>query len=456
MFSRLTGLRDRGPDRPVLLAGGSLVLMTLVLSPFGRIQWTSSVSFMPALVSLVAGFDLLSVYLLVGGYRDRGDKRLLLMAASYAWSLVVMGGHAMAFPGALLLRPPLGTESTAPVLYVLWHTTFPVLLALACAPWPRRLAQFTPEAERARLVRAVLALVVLGAAALDLLVIVNSHRLPTLMVGLDASRLTLVTSPLALGTVLAALALSYRGARQRRGPERWVPIVILTCLCDLVLSYSAGHRFSLGWYAGRSLTVVASGLVVVSMLATFRRLSAQAERDAAHDPLTNLLNRRSATLALDQLIGRARRSVAPLSLVIVDLDHFKRINDTYGHEAGDRVLVEVASVLTAACRETDLVARVGGEEFLLVLPDTDVAGALEVAGKVRRSIAAARVAAVDLPVTASAGITALRPEDQDQTDMLRRADRALYHVKETGRDRAEVAHQGPLRSGNPIRAVFGS
>jgi diguanylate cyclase (GGDEF)-like protein len=427
-------------DLPVLLAAVSLILMTLVLVPFGHIQEQPTVSFMPALISLVAGFDLLSVYLLVGGYRDRGDKRLLLMAATYAWSLVIMGGYALAFPGALTQSPPLATTaSTAPYLYVLWHTTFPVLLALACAPWPRRFTRLTPPANRVRVVGIVLSVVVIAAVALDALVVMSSERLPTLIVGVDTSRMTTLTAPVALPVVLVALVLCYRGTRDRRGPERWAPIVILTCLCDLVLTYASGHRYSLGWYAGRSLTLVASGLLVVSMLAIFRRLSALAERDAAHDPLTNLLNRRSASLALDQLIGRARLSGQPLSLVSLDLDHFKRINDTHGHEAGDGVLAAVAAVLTNNCRATDLVARVGGEEFLLVLHDTDEAGARRAAEKVRQAISASVIPASHEPLTASFGVTSLRASDHDQTEMLRRADRAMYHVKETGRDRVAVA-----------------
>jgi diguanylate cyclase (GGDEF)-like protein len=427
-------------DRPVLLAAVSLILVTLVLLPFGRIQEQPTVSFMPALVSLVAGFDLLSVYLLVGGYRDRGDKRQLMMAATYAWSLLIMAGYALAFPGALSQDPPLATTaSTAPYLYVIWHTTFPILLALAYAPWPGRVTRLTPPADRVRVVATVLALVLVGAVALDALVVMNSERLPALIVGVDTSRMTILTAPVALPLVLAALVVCYRGTRDRTGPERWATIVILTCLCDLVLTYAAGHRYSVGWYAGRSLTLLASGLLVVSMLSIFRRLSALAERDAAHDPLTDLLNRRSASLALDQLIERARRSGQPLSLVSLDLDHFKRINDTHGHEAGDTVLAAVAAILTTSCRATDLVARVGGEEFLLVLHDTDEAGALRVAEKVRQAISDTLIPALAEPLTASLGVTSLRLGDRDQTEMLRRADRAMYHVKETGRDRVAVA-----------------
>ena len=445
MVRRIGAVLSGSPQGPVALAAVLLVLMTLVLLPLGHLQQSSASSFMPALLALVAGFDLLSVILLVGGYRDRGDKRLLLMAATFAWSLVIMGGYALAFPGAVSQTPPLATTaSTAPYLYVIWHTTFPVMLALSCYPWPGRFSRPTSPAARLRMVAIVLVCVLIAAFTLAAVVVMSSEGLPALIHGTDTSRMTSLTAPIALPAVLAALVLCHRGARDQTGPERWVPIVVLTCLCDLVLTYVSGHRYSLGWYAGRTLTLLASGLLVVSMLAIFRRLSALAERDAAHDPLTNLLNRRSASLALDQLIARARRLDEPLSLVSVDLDHFKSINDTHGHEVGDTVLAAVAEVLRSTCRASDVVARVGGEEFLIVLPGTDEPGAVRVAEKVRRAISGDLVRGLREPVTASLGLTTFRLDDHDQTDMLRRADRAMYHVKQTGRDRVATAPLSPV------------
>ena len=146
-----------------------------------------------------------------------------------------------------------------------------------------------------------------------------------------------------------------RAVRGRAGPERWSSVAILVCLCDLCLTYSSHYRYSLGWYTGRTLTVTAAAVVLIAMLASFRRLKATAEFNAAYDGLTALANRRSAYDSLAAMIARARRTGTPLSVVLFDLDHFKQINDNHGHAAGDEVLRSVADTMRQAVRDTDLV-----------------------------------------------------------------------------------------------------
>lgn len=155
---------------------------------------------------------------------------------------------------------------------------------------------------------------------------------------------------------------------------------------------------------------------------------------ARTDPLTGLLNRRGFEAQMAFALALAQRSGRPLSLIAVDVDHFKRVNDTHGHEAGDEVLRRLARTMQARMRTSDVVARLGGEEFVALLPDTDLAGA--------RAIAQALVDAMDAqrdPVvghlTVSAGVAGLqRPEDSG-ADILRRADMALYEAKGQGRNR---------------------
>jgi len=425
--------------RPLLLAGLGTVLVTAALLPVSMAALGPTVSFMPALVSVVACFDLMSVYLLVGEHRDQGDRRMLMMAGAYTWSLVVMGGYALAFPGAIFVDPPLAlSPSVAPYLYIAWHGGFPVLLGVAWLPWPRRLLVSPPVARR----RTVAAFTLAGAVASGGLVVAFfvafAHRLPVLIVGLDLSGLTRVTAPVTIPLVLLALIGTIFGTRRRTGPERWSSIAILVCLCDLVLTYYSGIRFSLGWYAGRSLTLLAAGVVLVAMLARFRKLKMQAEHDAAFDALTGLHNRRVAHVALDQLVARSRRSGSPLGVVALDLDQFKTINDRFGHEAGDAVLAAVGRSLRGCCRAGDVSARVGGEEFLVLLPDTDEHGTLVAAEKLRSVIGSLAVPALPWQVTASIGATVLRADDMDYATVLRRADAAMYRAKSHGRDRVEV------------------
>ena len=163
---------------------------------------------------------------------------------------------------------------------------------------------------------------------------------------------------------------------------------------------------------------------------------------ATRDPLTGLLNRREFDRILAEEHARAVRFGEPLALVMVDLDHFKVINDRHGHPAGDAVLVEVARRLTAQVRTVDRVMRVGGEEFALLLLQTNLAGALPVAERVTMAMREAPVAAgagVALAVTASVGVAALPEQAGTPTTLVAAADRALYAAKAAGRNRVVAA-----------------
>jgi diguanylate cyclase (GGDEF)-like protein len=157
------------------------------------------------------------------------------------------------------------------------------------------------------------------------------------------------------------------------------------------------------------------------------------------DPLTRLANRRSILTTLAGLVSAARRHDRPLSAAIVDVDHFKAINDRHGHAAGDRVLATVAGELRAKLRAEDQLGRLGGEEFLVLLPDADAAAAAVASGKLRDSARAVRVdhEGQRLRVTVSVGWATW--DDETPESLLRRADEALYAAKAAGRDRVEGA-----------------
>ncbi len=156
------------------------------------------------------------------------------------------------------------------------------------------------------------------------------------------------------------------------------------------------------------------------------------EQLATRDTLTGLANRRLFEEALEREVGRADREGSPLSLVVMDLDHFKSVNDTYGHQTGDEVLRQVGAALTATCRAMDLPARYGGEEFVVLLPDCPSHAALEVADRLRRAI---REQVTALPVTLSAGVATLPDNAADADRLVAAADSALYEAKGSGRDR---------------------
>lgn len=169
-----------------------------------------------------------------------------------------------------------------------------------------------------------------------------------------------------------------------------------------------------------------------------RRAQLELAQLAIRDPLTGLYNRREMERRLDEEIERCRRYHHPLSVLMLDIDHFKRLNDTYGHLVGDEVLRSVASRIDRAVRNTDFVARYGGEEFLAILPDTPLESAIELAERIRNDIAGAPAALVNgqsVRVTASVGLSVFPPDGGDRGSLCRTADVALYRAKAKGRNR---------------------
>jgi diguanylate cyclase (GGDEF)-like protein len=183
------------------------------------------------------------------------------------------------------------------------------------------------------------------------------------------------------------------------------------------------------------------------ILANQRNL-ALAELRAASDALTGLPNRRAADESLKRMVAQAGRAVAPLSAILFDLDHFKRVNDLHGHDQGDTALAAVGQVLTATVRASDFAARFGGEEFLVLLPDTARTGAVEVAEKLRRALERADLPGVGT-VTASFGVASMPEDATDPEYLLRKADRAMYRAKARGRNRVETVSGEVERSSAP-------
>ena len=159
-------------------------------------------------------------------------------------------------------------------------------------------------------------------------------------------------------------------------------------------------------------------------------------RVASTDVLTELFSRRGWFDIAASEFSRSRRYNRTVSLLIVDLDLFKRVNDTYGHDAGDRLLQTFSSVLRLECRQSDVVGRIGGEEFAVLLPETTVRAAQRLAGRIATACRSLRVAtaAGEVTCTCSIGISGLRADDFSIDDVMRRADVALYEAKRAGRN----------------------
>lgn len=171
-----------------------------------------------------------------------------------------------------------------------------------------------------------------------------------------------------------------------------------------------------------------------------RRSAEAASEMSMTDALTGLLNRYGLHRALQHELSEARRYTRPLSCLLIDIDFFKTVNDTYGHGAGDTALQQAARVITESVRGSDVVCRYGGEEFLVLAPETGHEGARALAEKIRQSFSARLFGegAHVFPLTLSTGVAQLG-DNESGNDMIARADEALYHAKQTGRDRVEAA-----------------
>jgi len=227
-----------------------------------------------------------------------------------------------------------------------------------------------------------------------------------------------------------------RGVRASGGRKGRVPILAMSSFADATRRIEI-LRSGANDFIGKPLIAEELRLRIYNLLNT-QRLMRQLEMQhemmkelALHDPLTSLYNRHYLHQRLPELIDKARAAGRPFSLVIVDVDHFKKINDSHGHAAGDLVLVQIAEALLDEAGAHDLLARFGGEEFIVVMPGYTLAEAVAKAERLRAHIAA--LAPNGITVTASFGVATLA-EGEDYEGLFRRADGAVYRAKNAGRN----------------------
>jgi len=207
----------------------------------------------------------------------------------------------------------------------------------------------------------------------------------------------------------------------------------------------SGHGSVQSVFAVTPMQIVAYGLgsllPVVSTVGFLLMCTERSHQDLASaarlDYLTGICNRRAIDDLASRAIAAARRHGMPMAMMIIDVDHFKRINDEFGHEAGDQALIETVRRIRDSLRAEDLVGRLGGEEFVAVMPNTDGQSALAAAERTRHAFAHApmQISGGSIAVTVSVGVAVLMAEDVQFSHLLRRADRAMYAAKAAGRNR---------------------
>lgn len=277
-----------------------------------------------------------------------------------------------------------------------------------------------------------------AAAALQFSLLIQILALAPIAMAVDPGRAGLLAQPY---QVFPALVLAQIALFPLRPHQVVLPLLGLLVIQFVVL-HAAGHA---GWdslLADLWLTALLGAIAVWASFGRMRLLGdlLDARGKADRDPLTKLANRRSALIRLQKEHARHDRDDTPLSLVLIDLDGFKQVNDRHGHEAGDTVLQQVAARLSLHCRDTDLAARWGGEEFLVLLPGATLQRAGRVAESLRAGMAAEPLHCGTAWVRQhfSAGVAELIPGESIQ-DLIARADVALYSAKRAGRNRVVAA-----------------
>ena len=282
---------------------------------------------------------------------------------------------------------------------------------------------------------------------------------PFALLGADAAN-TVLFGGLVFGTLLmalAAIALQIHAPAGGRARGRSVMVatfgigavafyvrgIAVTMTADPLQAFLAPSPFQ------GALFVTAAAAALLATFAFLLLQKERAEREAVRlatmDPLTGAYNRRTFHEIAERELSRIRRADQPLSIIIVDLDHFRPINESYGIRAGDQVLQKIADIVRGALRKEDMLVRYGGEEFLVMLPDVPGPGAVVVAGRIRKAVEAAPllVEGHAIPVTVSVGVSARLDEGPESIEnLLARADGALALAKQRGRNRVVALSLG--------------
>lgn len=248
---------------------------------------------------------------------------------------------------------------------------------------------------------------------------------------------------------------------RKRAREPYTYLILLTAKhekSDIITGLEAGaDDYIIKPFDANELRMrLRAGRRILDLQAELIFAREELREQATRDSLTRLWNRAAILGILEREFGRAKRNDTVVSIILADLDHFKRINDTYGHLAGDAVLREAARRMRTAVRPYDEIGRYGGEEFLLVLPDCDASAAVTLGERLRESVGEEAMVLAEgvIPVTLSLGVTTSNGID-DMKQFIAVADEALYRAKDGGRNRLELSPLTEVKEGSLVKGLMG-
>lgn len=455
-----------------------IALVAVCVTVFGKVRLTPYPQFSTFYATSVFLLYAITSIVLFGHFRYRRRLSYAVLASAYLFKALVIVPFILTFPGGLLNDDPvMGGPQSSIWVWASWHIAFPVFVAIA-ALIHRDASDAALPLRHLGTTRSVAVLVAITLVALVQIGVTHLHdQLPALI---DLSRNAVTPAFYLMGTLAAfttAVPAFYcwrEGRRRRTILHLWLALTLFAGLGEILISLLTTSRYSVGWYFGRIESIIAASVLLILFLTETNRLhnrlaiamsrlldhnallattlrekeelvsnlrdsEEQIRQLAYYDLLTELPNRRLLLDRLTQALTHARRDRSSLAVMFTDLDHFKEINDTLGHDAGDKLLKQVAARLTACLRRGDTASRSGGDEFIIVLPViSHPEDAALVAGKI--------IDALDTPIELDSGARyrikasisigiAIYPIDgtDDVRDLLKKADLAMYTAKAEGR-----------------------
>jgi len=420
-----------------------LILLTLaVAAPRAGLQWPAINPFMPMCALTVFTTASIAAFLLGAQFIVTRQPMLGALGGAYAFTALAVALQLLMFPGVFSPTGLFGARPTSAAwMWVFWHGGFPLFVILAVL-MRDRLSRDAVADGRVGLWAWLLigGPVLVGVLLCSFAVLTNLP--PPLHAGNGDNPVAVVLWAINAIAVLAVVA----SGRLRAVLDVWLAIAALACLTDTTLNLLSTDRFTVGWYVARLFSMFAPGVLVCVLVwevtALYRRLfeaHVSLRQASMRDALTGLYNRTYFNEQIDNQISAAQGNGQPFSLVMVDVDHFKRYNDAFGHLKGDACLAAVAHALAGVVRRPeDFIARYGGEEFVVVLPETDANEAQALAERAREAVLRLRIeaAAPSRYVTVSAGCATSAPGNSVLSidTLVETADAALYRAKAAGRN----------------------